>query len=61
MLEVPIRRRAVVGRVLAHGRDSDAIVHLHLADLDRREESGRHFETPLRNLREDIRGWKIEV
>jgi hypothetical protein len=46
---------------LAHGRASDAIVHLHPADLDRREESGRHFETPVRNLREDIRGSKIEV
>ena len=34
-LQVPVRRAAVVGRILAHGRDGDAVGHAHGAKIKR--------------------------
>ena len=40
MHEMPIGDEAVLGRILAHGRDHDAVLEGELAQLDRREEHG---------------------
>jgi hypothetical protein len=42
VLQVPVGGRAVVGGILAHRRDGDAVRKIEAADLDRREERGGH-------------------
>ena len=42
MAEVPIGGGAVVGAVLAHGRDDDAILEREVGKLDRREQGAGH-------------------
>lgn len=46
MLEVPIAGTAIIGRVLAHGRDRDTIWQIESAELDRREEVVGHGSEP---------------
>jgi hypothetical protein len=42
MGHVPVGHRAVVGRILAHGRDDDAVRKLDAGELDRREQVTGH-------------------
>src|SRR6187551_1198634 len=48
MLEMPVARRAVFRRVLAHRRHRDAIAHAHRAKIDRPENVRRAIA--LKNL-----------
>src|SRR5262249_16881732 len=40
--DVPVVAHAVVGAVLAHGRDDDAVVESEIGEPERREQSGGH-------------------
>ena len=42
MLQVPVRRRAVAGAVLAHWCDHEAVRQGHFADCDRLEQTAGH-------------------